>query len=59
MLYRIGVFNEKIGEEIKEKKKTDPEWDWREDYLLLGSDVKNTVRDCWLKFATGLKNDHW
>ena len=31
----------KLKKEIEEKMKIDPEWDWREYYLLLGSDVKS------------------
>ena len=40
MLYRINKFNREIEKEIEEKRKTDEDWDWREKYLLLGSDVQ-------------------
>ena len=40
MLYRISKCNKEIREEIEEKKKVDKDWDWREKYLLLGSDVE-------------------
>ena len=36
MLSRIEAFNEKIE---KEKESKGESWDWREDWVLLGSDV--------------------
>ena len=35
LLARINLFNK----EIKTKRKEDPNFDWREDYILLGTDV--------------------
>ena len=40
MLYRINKCNDEIKKEIEEKRKENKEWDWREKYLLLGSDVE-------------------
>ena len=37
MLSRVEDFNEKIK---KERMKNGESWDWRDHYVLLGSDVK-------------------
>ena len=40
MLSRINKCNREIEREIEEKKKDIPDWDWRNKYLLIGSDVE-------------------
>ena len=40
MLHRIEKCNRELEQEIKERRKEDPNWDWREKYVLIGSDVE-------------------
>ena len=41
LLSRIETFNRKLKKEIETRKKVDKDWDWRNKYMLLGSDVES------------------
>ena len=41
LLSRVEQFNRKLKKEIETRRKIDPNWEWREKYLLLGSDVES------------------
>ena len=41
MLHRFEVFNKEVADMIIDKKKDGVDYDWREEYMVLGSDVKS------------------